>query len=55
MISATQLKENEEATVSPLTTIHGRHHGSTVACVEIGFLLYSCSTSGVRGLSKYIY
>ena len=30
MFSVTQPKENEEATVSLFTTVHGRHHGLTV-------------------------
>jgi len=40
MFSATQLKENEEATISPLTTIRGRYHGPTVVLVGTDFLLF---------------
>jgi len=60
IFSATQPKENEEATVSLFTTVHGRHHGPTVVWAGIGFLLF-CYSTGVAshgcpwGKSKYIY
>jgi len=59
MFSATQSKENEEATATQLTTVRGRHHDPTVVLVGIDFLLLSCFT-GVAlhecswGRSKYI-
>jgi len=37
-------RENEEATVTQLTTLHGRHHGWTVVLAGTKFLLFSYST-----------
>ena len=60
MFSATQLKEDEEATVSLLTTDHGRHYGPTVVWTETDFLLFSYSSGVVSHeypwvRSKYIH
>ena len=40
IISATQLRENEEATVSPLTKVRGRHHGCTLVLAGTIILLF---------------
>jgi len=59
MFSATRPKEDEEAIVTQLTTVHSRHHGSIVVLAGMDFLPLSCST-GVEshgcpwGGSKYI-
>jgi len=58
MFLATQPKKNEEATISPFTTVCGRPHDLTMVLAEIDFLLFSCST-GIAvhgcpwGRSKY--
>jgi len=49
MFSATQPKENEEATISPLAMVHGRHHGPTVVSAGADFLLFPC----FRGIAAY--
>ena len=43
MFSATQLKKDEEAIVSPLTMVRGMHHGLTVVSARADFLLFPCS------------
>jgi len=42
-LSATQPKENEEATVSRLTMVRGRHYSPTMVLPGTDFLLFSCS------------
>jgi len=44
IFSATQSKEDEEATVTQLTMVRGRYHGPIVVLVETDFLLLSCTT-----------
>jgi len=36
-------KTNEEASVTQLTTVRGKHHGPTVVLAGTNFLLLSCS------------